>query len=219
MAVENARLHQELLEQRDLERDLEFASQIQLDFLPQERPQIDQYQFSDFYEAARQVGGDYFDYIPLPDGRLIITLADVSGKGIPAAMLMARLYASARYRFLAEPTPAEAVSALNMDIMTGGLGFRFITLVAVVLDPIQHKLSIVSAGHLPPLFRKPDGSLEFMGLEEAGVPLGITADAEYRELEVKIAPGESVILYTDGVTEMMDSQMKLFGRGRLLKNG
>lgn len=215
MAVENARLHKELLDQRDLERDLEFANQIQLDFLPQERPQFDEYEFYDHYEAAMRVGGDYFDYIPLPDGKVVIAQGDVSGKGVPAALLMARLYASVRYRFLAEPTPVKAVEALNQDIMIGGLGFRFITFVVIVLDPVKHEVTIVSAGHLPPLFRRADESIDFMGLEQSGVPLGITTNVDYQELVLPMNPGDSIVLYTDGVTEMMDSDMKLFGRQKL----
>ena len=127
LAIQNARLHEEALERRAIERDLEFATQVQLGFLPKSRPKLRGYVFGDYYEAALSVGGDYFDYIPLPDGRLAITIGDVAGKGMPAALLMARLYSSTRLQLLTSGNPAEAISRLNAEIVSSGLGHRFIT--------------------------------------------------------------------------------------------
>ncbi|MGH7129631.1 MAG: GAF domain-containing protein, partial [Planctomycetaceae bacterium] len=104
LAVENARLHKELLEQRDMHRDLDIARQVQLGFLPDRRPRLEGFEFYDYYEAAIRVGGDYFDYIHLPNGRVAVALGDVAGKGVPAALLMARLYSSARFHLLTRPT-------------------------------------------------------------------------------------------------------------------
>jgi serine phosphatase RsbU (regulator of sigma subunit) len=159
LSLENAQLHANALKQRDYERDLEFATQVQLGFLPNERPQVAGYEFFDFYEAAQRVGGDFFDYVPLPDGRVAITIGDVAAKGMPAALLMARIYADTRYELLAKPTPAAALTSLNAGVSSSGLGHRFITLAIVVLDPNAHTLTIVNAGHLPPLLRSPAISL------------------------------------------------------------
>jgi serine phosphatase RsbU (regulator of sigma subunit) len=215
LALENARMHEELLSQRDLERDLEFATQIQLGFLPKERPKCQGYQFFDYYEAAMRVGGDYFDYIPLPDGRLAITAGDVSGKGVPAALLMARLYSSVRYRLLMETNAAKVLEALNEELLDGGIGFRFITLVVAVLNPQTHELIIANAGHLPPLLRRGDRSTDFLGLKHAGVPLGIMPQAKYQEYVWKLNSGDTCLFYTDGVTETMNDEEQLFGRIRL----
>jgi serine phosphatase RsbU (regulator of sigma subunit) len=155
LSLENAQLHASVLKQRDYERDLEFASQVQLGFLPNERPHLAGYEFFDFYEAAQRVGGDFFDYVVLPDGRVAIFIGDVAGKGMPAALLMARIYADTRYELLAKPTPAEALTSLNAGVSSSGLGHRFITLAIVVLDPKAHMLTVVNAGHLAPLLRAP----------------------------------------------------------------
>ena len=129
------------------------AHEVQHGFLPAASPRIPQYEFFDFYEPASQLGGDYFDYVPLPGGRLAVVVADVSGKGIPASLLMARLSADARYCLASEPTPAEAVDRLNRAFCEAGWEDRFVTLVLAVLDVQQHEVTVVNAGHLPPLLR------------------------------------------------------------------
>src|SRR5258708_16756186 len=113
LSLENAQLHAAALKQRDYERDLEFATQVQLGFLPNERPHVAGYEFFDFYEAAQRVGGDFFDYVSLPDGRVAVTIGDVAGKGMPAALLMARIYAATRYELLAKPTPPPSLTILT----------------------------------------------------------------------------------------------------------
>ena len=137
------------MEQRDLDRDLEFATQVQLGFLPKSKPKLPQYTFADYYEAALRVGGDYFDYVWLPDGRLAVAVADVAGKGVPAALLMARLYASTRFQLLTTPDPAVAVTNLNAEISSSGLGHRFVTFLLMVLDPLRHEMTLVNAGIRP----------------------------------------------------------------------
>ncbi|MDQ3329766.1 MAG: FHA domain-containing protein, partial [Planctomycetota bacterium] len=122
LAVENARLHTELVAQRDIQRELDFAMQVQLGFLPSHPPDVPGYEFFDHYEAAQRVGGDYFDYVELADGRIAVTVGDVAGKGVPAALLMARLFSSARYQLLTRPTPGEALGSLNSEIARTALG-------------------------------------------------------------------------------------------------
>lgn len=217
LAVENARLYEGAMKQRDLERELEFANQVQLGFLPTERPSLPGYEFADFYEAAYRVSGDFFDYVPLPDGRLALGVGDVAGKGVPAALLMARLYASARYELLSCPGPAKALESLNNVLVAGGMGHRFVTAVFVILDPKTHNLTIVNAGHLPPLRRKANGTVERLGEKESGLPLGVKPDADYEELTVPIQPGEAVLIFTDGVTEAVNPANEMYGNQRLTK--
>ncbi|MEW4530311.1 SpoIIE family protein phosphatase [Maioricimonas sp. JC845] len=217
LAIENAYLHEAVIHQRDLERDLEFATQVQLGFLPKSRPRLPDYSFADYYEAALRVGGDYFDYVTLPGGRIAIALGDVAGKGVPAALLMARLYSSTRFQLLTNPNLAEAVAGLNAEIASSGLGHRFVTFVVLVLDPDKHELTIVNAGHLAPLIRRADGTVEQLGRNESSLPLGIIPDLEYTEVTVPIALRETVMLYTDGITEAMSDDRSIYGRERLIE--
>jgi sigma-B regulation protein RsbU (phosphoserine phosphatase) len=215
LAVENARLHEDLLRRSHIERELQFATQVQLGFLPDRRPSPPGYEFFDYYEPAERVGGDYFDYIELNDGRIAIGLADVAGKGIPAALLMARLYSSVRLHLFSQPTSGKALSALNTEIHAQGMGHRFVTFVLLTLDPVRHEMTIANAGHLPPIIRAADGQTYSLGRKESGMPLGIKAEQEYRELKLALDPGTSVVVYTDGITEAMNAANELFGRVRL----
>jgi len=215
LAIENARLHEDLLRRSDIERQLTFAAQVQLGFLPNQRPNLPGYECYDYYEPAQTVGGDYFDYIDLPDGRIAISVADVAGKGIPAALLMARLYSAVRLHLFTQPTPAAMLSALNAEICRQGIGHRFITFVLLLLDPRTHELTIVNAGHMPPILRSPDGKAASMGQRESGVPLGISQKEQYRELKLRVEPGMAITLYTDGVTDAMNPDGETFGRARL----
>ncbi len=215
MAVENARLHEEQVLRRELERDLEFATQVQLGFLPKSRPALPSYTFADYYEAALSVGGDYFDYISLPDGRVAMTIGDVAGKGMPAALLMARLYSSTRFQLLTRKTVEEAVSGLNEELASSGLGHRFITFLLMLIDPQKNSLTIVNAGHLPPLRRDKDGVVHTLSTEAASLPLGIMPELTYKSETFQIEPGDTILAYTDGVTEAMTSEREIYGGHRL----
>ncbi len=172
LSVENALLHETALKQRDMERELDFASQVQQGFLPTERPRLAGYEFYEYYEAARGVGGDFYDYVPLPGGRVAIGLGDVAGKGVSAALLMARMYSAARFELLTKPTPSDAMTGLNQQLVSGGMGHRFVTMVIVVVDPATHRLTLVNAGHLLPLLRRAGGTVEKIDYDGAGSPWG-----------------------------------------------
>lgn len=211
LAVENARLHSQLLRQREIQRDLEVATQIQLGFLPDRRPRAAGYEFSDYYEAAQSVGGDYFDYVALPQGRVAIAIADVAGKGIPAALLMARLYSAARYHLLTHASVAEAMTGLNAEIASSGLGFRFITCVLAVLNPSRHELTLANAGHQPPLRRTAGGTVDALAKTVSGMPLGVTPQQTFQEATLHLEPGDTVVFYTDGITEAMNPDEQIYG--------
>ena len=215
MAVENARLHEAVIKQRDIERDLEFATQVQLGFLPKERPKVAGYAFADYYEAALSVGGDYFDYIAMPDGKIAIALGDVAGKGMPAALLMARLYSSTRYELFTSDSPSDALNQLNRDITGSGIGHRFITFVVMILEPDTGNVTVVNAGHIPPQLRRANGTIEPVAKEESGLPLGIIPDHEYQAVTVHLEPGDTLLAFTDGVTEAMSNDRVIYGRERL----
>ncbi len=215
LAIENANMHQTLLNRQNLERDLEIAMQVQIGFLPNKPPDVKDYDFADYYEAAQHVGGDYYDYIKLPDGRIAVTVADVAGKGVPAALLMARLYSAARYHLLTKETPAEAMSGLNSEIATSGLGHRFITCAMAVLEPKKHEIVLVSAGHLPPIARDLEGNVEQIEGDDTGLPLGIIPDQTFVQSVHPLKQGDTWVLYTDGVTEAMKPNREIYGSKRL----
>ncbi len=215
LAVENGAMHESLLKQRDFDRDMEIAAQVQLSFLPSTAPVVAGYEFADYYEAAQCIGGDYFDYVRIPDGRLAVVIGDVSGKGIPAALLMARLHASCRYHLFSASSAEGALTSLNFEMSDSGLGYRFITLSIAILDPTRHEIQLASAGHLPPIVRRPGRRSEFVGVRESGMPLGVMADQKYDSFIIRLEPNDAVIFYTDGITEALNPSSQLFAKERV----
>ena len=214
-AVEHARLHEAALRKQALDRDLQLAHKVQQGLLPRAAPQIDGYDFFHFYEPANQVGGDYFDYVPLPNKRLGVVLADVSGKGMPAALLMAKLSSETRYCLASEPTPAAALSQLNRNFCSAGWEDRFVTLLMLVLDTESHQVTMVNAGHMSPYLRHADRTLEAVGESITGVPIGVVDGFEYEQCSLTLAPGESLTSFTDGFSEAMNIDNELYGFERL----
>lgn len=215
LAVENGSMHESLVKKRELERDMEIAAQVQLSFLPSSAPEIVGYEFADYYEAAHSIGGDYFDYVRMSDGRLAIVIGDVAGKGIPAALLMARLHASCRYHLYGASSAATALNSLNFEMANSGLGYRFITLCIAMLDSINHEVELASAGHLPPIIRRQNLETEYIGAKESGMPLGVKSEQSYESVKVRLGPGDVMVFFTDGITEAMDTNSRLFSKERL----
>lgn len=214
VAMENAKLHEDAMASERSKRDLELAHQVQLSFLPQSLPQVEGYEFAAHYESALEVGGDYYGYVPLPGGRLAMALGDVAGKGVPAALLMAKLSSDTRFSLLTEPDSGKAISKLN-DLLcefTGQMD-RFVTLILAVLDPATHTVTMVSAGHQSPLLvrRGKAGYEDAMPADTAGLPLGIAEGFPYQSCQVTLQPGDSLLLFTDGVPEAHDRANNQFG--------
>jgi len=203
VAVEKAQFHTMLLLREKAQREIELAKTVQLGFLPQGPPDVPGYEFFGFYSAAQTVGGDYYDYIQLPTGKLAVVLGDVAGKGVPAAMLMAKLSAEVRFAFMIEPNPAKSMRILNAQLVRGGIGDRFVTLVALILEPSTGKVVIVNAGHQTPILyctkdRKFDNCVVDTSI---GLPLGIMDDYEYESDEITLADHQTLLVFTDGVTD------------------
>jgi len=216
-AVENAKLHEQALSRQALERDLALAHRVQQGFLPRESPQIAGYQFFDYYVPANQVGGDMYDYVQLPDNRLAVIVADVAGKGVSAALLMAKVSSDARYWLAGERCPAKAMTRLSEAFIKAGWSDRFVTMLLAVIDYNTHEVILVNAGHMPPILRHADGSVEEVGDEAAGVPIGVDEDWEYEEFHLRLEPGDSLTLFTDGFSEASNGQTELYGVERLIK--
>jgi serine phosphatase RsbU (regulator of sigma subunit) len=189
-----------------LKLDLELAREVQHGFLPLRPPEVPGYEFFAHYESAYEVGGDYYDFIPLPRQRLAVLLGDVAGKGVAAALLMAKLSADARFCMLTEPDPAAAVTRLNALLNRSGISEGFVTLVAAVLDPASHTVTLVNAGHPSPLiYRRATRTVEDATRSEVvGFPIGVLDGYEYASCQVSLQPGDCILAFTDGVTEAMD---------------
>lgn len=216
-SVEYAQAHEAKLQLDRRERDMAMARQVQLHFLPQNRPRVAGYSFFDYYRSAQEIGGDYYGYVPLPDGRLAVTVGDVSGKGVSAALIMARLCSDVRYNLATAVSPAEAVNLLNDEFAQPESDSWFVTFVLCILDPQTHELTIVNAGHMQPLFRRADGTVESPAIEEGGPPLGCDAGIKFEEIHTKLEPGDAMLLYTDGVNDSMDQDENLYGVKRIRK--
>ena len=216
VAVENAQLHEVAVQEEGLRRELTVAHEVQRGFLPASRPELPNYEFFDYYEPANQLGGDYYDYVQLPGGRLAVVLADVSGKGISAALLMAKLSAETRFSLVREPSPAEAVARLNQVFCDSRWEDRFVTLVLAVLDPQSHEVAIVNAGHMAPLLRRSTATVEPIGESIGGLPLGVEAGAVYQYQTIRLAPGDTLTMYTDGIPDAMNLKQEFYGTERLL---
>lgn len=203
ISIDNVRLQEKRFQQRTIDRDLQLAKDVQNAFLPKSQPDIEGYDFFDYYQAANQIGGDYYDYIRLANGRLVVVVADVVGHGIAAAMLMAKLSAEARFCLASESDPAAAVTQLNERMCQFDLN-RFVTFVMVTLDPATHEATIVNAGHPTPIHRRVDGSLNMPSKKEARLPIGVMEEVEYLAAKVTLQPGDSLTLFTDGLDEAMN---------------
>jgi phosphoserine phosphatase RsbU/P len=231
VAVQNAQLHKALVKQREMEQELQFARQVMQSLLPDRPASVPGYEFWAYYEPARHVGGDYYGFIPIPSAndeteatatRWAIAVGDVVGKGMPAALLTAKLSAEVRMSLRGNLDPKRVVAQLNRPF-DGGVLDMYITFLLAALDVEKHHFTVVNAGHPCPLIIRRDGRLEEFGRLASGLPLGIMPDYDYEAAETILEPGETVVLYTDGVTDAMNANGDRVGddalRAVLLKAG
>jgi len=198
----------EVAERLSLKGELEVAREIQLAMLPRGTFSVADIEVSGVTRPANTVGGDFYDVLPLPDGRLIVTLGDVAGKGSPAALLMALLLAVLR-TLVEERLEASALAErLNVQICRHSPGSRFITLFYAVYNPATGALSYVNAGQNPPFIRRGDGRIE--RLTATGVALGMFDGSTFKQSETHVSPGDLLVLYSDGVTEAEDPEGRPF---------
>ncbi len=211
--VENARLVEARLERERLERELALASEIQQRFQPTAPPHVDGYELQGISFPCYEIGGDYYDFIEREDGRLVIALGDVSGKGTAAALLMSSLHAAIHAQSASHDSLVATISAVNRYLADNIPSNRFVTLFYAELDPPSGALSFLNAGHNPPLIVHSAGTVE--QLASGGLPLGIKPDAEYREGRTQLQKGDVLVIYSDGVTEAVSPTGEEFGATRL----
>jgi sigma-B regulation protein RsbU (phosphoserine phosphatase) len=211
--IEKAMLHQELIRKRQLEAQLEVARQVQLALLPSRHPQIEGFDISAYNFSSEHVSGDYYDFVRIYDDQLGLVIADASGRGMPAALLMAFLRASLRSAIHVGYAPNVSMAKVNSLLCESTEENQFVTAFYGVLDATNKTLAYANAGHNPPLLLDVDGSARF--IERGDFPLGMFDSARYYEYYLSILPGQILVLYTDGLTEATNDAGEEYGRERL----
>jgi len=215
VALQYSKLHEQVVRQQTLERDLAVARQIQESLLPRRKPDVPGFEFYHFYSAAYQVGGDYYDYLMLPDGRCAVVVADASGKGISAALLITIFSGELKSSLAGRSSLGDALSAVNSRLIDSDCEVGFVTLVMVVIDPQSDEVDVLNAGHFEPILRRRNGDIELPGTESKGFPLGVVPDATYGVSTIRMKSGESLTLFSDGFTDAMDRENRFYGLPRL----
>ncbi|MBN2385112.1 SpoIIE family protein phosphatase [bacterium] len=214
VAIENAKLHKEALERRRLEAELRVAYQIQKNMLPQESPAVEGLTLCGLNVPCLEVGGDYFDFIPLEDG-LAIAIGDVSGKGIPAALIMANLQAALRVLAPTSRSTAHTVLRMNTLLKESSTPNKFVTFFYCIYNYRDRKLTFTNAGHNPPILVR-RGQPGFLPTNE-GLIMGAFHDAIYQENTIELHDDDVIVLYTDGITEACNRSKEHYGEHRLLE--
>lgn len=212
-AIETARLHKDAIEKERIERELELAAAIQRQILPRDVPTVAGLEIAARNRPTRQVGGDYFDFFPLSGGRLAFLVADVSGKGVPAALLVSTVHAAVHLQIDDAKTVAELVGRIDRHLQKYAATRKFLTCFFGLLEPPSGTLRYVSAGHNPALLRRSSGAVE--QIKATGVPIGMFPNASWREESVVMERGDLLCVYSDGITESLDAAEEEFGLERL----
>jgi len=214
IAIENARLYQVAVEKGRLERELQVARDVQASLLPRETPQLPGWEFVARWRPAREVAGDYYDYIPADGGRLGLVIADVTDKGMPAALFMALTRSIVRASMIGDSAPASGIARANRLICADSTRGMFVTLFYALLDPVSREITYVNAGHNPPLLCRVQGG-QLTPLVRTGMALGIQPGVTFEQRTLHLDPGDIIFLYTDGVTDATDTHQRMFGIERL----
>ena len=214
IALETAHLHRQALEKERLERELDLAAEIQRGLLPERVPQIAGYELAAWSRSARHVGGDYYDLINVRDGRVAAVLADVSGKGMPAALLVSTIHSALRLLIGSRPVGPELVGDLNRHISRSSASNRFITLFIAELDPSRDRIDFVNAGHNPALLIRQSGNVDELG--SSGLPIGLFSDSTFEQGSASMSRGDLLCAYSDGITECLSPTEEEFGLDRLI---
>ncbi len=212
IAIENARLHEESLEKERMEKELEVAATIQKTIIPKEIVQKEGYEIAGINVPSKQVGGDFYDVVHLPNGHLALVIADVSGKSIPGALLVSTLQASLRAYLEGDFEIKNLAAKLNRTILRNSTSDKYITFFMAVLDTDNHILRSVNAGHNPPILCR-NGSIK--KLTAGGIPLGMAPFDEYDAEETLLQPNDVVVMFTDGVTEAANKDDDFYDDERL----
>jgi len=215
LALETVRLQEDSMARQKMERELEVAQGIQLSFLPQQVPKLPGWDLSSFYRAARQVGGDFYDFIPLKSGKWGIVIADVADKGVPAALFMVLSRTNLRAAAYSRDDPVETLQRVNALLLSDSRSDLFVTVWYGVFDPIKGEMVYANGGHNPPLLIHGDGRSQELTAD--GIALGVINPIQLESRRIAFNEGDALIAYTDGVTEAIRSDNTEFGVSALLR--
>ncbi|HXI13721.1 MAG TPA: SpoIIE family protein phosphatase [Thermoanaerobaculia bacterium] len=214
MKLETTKLREEALTKHKMEAELRTAYVVQSRLLPSSPPVVEGYEFASLSRPCNTVSGDYYDFVVRPDGRVYFVIADVSGKGITAALVMAGLATAFGIFTRSNPTAADLVRDINLTLAPKTAPSKFVTLFAGILDPVSGEVQYANAGHVPPLHVTGDGVRQ---LAVTDMVVGLFVAANYRNQTLQLAPGESLLLFTDGVTECENAKGEELGGGGVLE--
>jgi sigma-B regulation protein RsbU (phosphoserine phosphatase) len=214
VAIENARLHKLAVERARLEQELEVARQVQASLIPIEAPKAPGFEIAGVWRSAREVAGDFYDFIPRSNGELAIVIGDVTDKGVPAAFFMALARTTVRASIVVDAPAASCIEQANRLICADAASGMFVTLYYLALHPDGRTATCVNAGHNPPLWVHA-ANAEVTMLPKGSVPLGIGEDYSYPESELEIESGDLILLYTDGVVDAINERTEIFDMDRL----
>ncbi|MCL5998832.1 MAG: SpoIIE family protein phosphatase [Chloroflexi bacterium] len=213
LAVDNARLSREAMARQRLEHELALARDIQTSFLPKESPRVEGWGVSAAWQAARQVGGDFYDFVALPGGRYGLVIADVADKGVPAALFMALSRTLMRAVAFTGRAPADALSRVNELILSDSRSDLFVTVFYATWNPATGELVYANAGHNPPMLVRADGTL--LELQSRGIALGVIEHIAPEAGLARMQPGDVLLLYTDGIIDALNHDDRPFGLPQL----
>jgi serine phosphatase RsbU (regulator of sigma subunit) len=205
----------EAKERERIEQELRVARSIQQASLPKEVPTLEGWQITPYYQPAREVGGDFYDFFELEDGRVGVVVGDATGKGVPAALVVTATYSMLRAvaQALGSFSPGEVLAQVNETLLARIPQNMFVTCFYAILDPKSGSLSYANAGHDPPYLRRRGGDAE--ELRARGMPLGLMSGMSYEEGEASLREEDSVLFYSDGLVEAHDPKGEMFGFPRL----
>lgn len=214
ISLEKAKLYQESLEKKLLEQQLDMARKVQEQFLPKEIPIYEGIELSGMSLPAAHVGGDYYDFIPIDDKKCAVVIADISGKGIPAGLLMSTLRAALRTQVEGKHSIKQTLNLVNNIIFKDTTSDKFVTLFFGIIDAENKEFTYTNAGHNPPyIFDQTDNTLET--LTDGGPVLGVFKDFDYPSKKITLHPGQFIVMFTDGITEAMNKKKEYFDERRL----
>jgi sigma-B regulation protein RsbU (phosphoserine phosphatase) len=216
--LHGAEVYEQTLAHQKVEQELALAGQIQASFLSDDLPDIPGWQLTATLEPARETSGDFYDFIPLPNGRFAMVVADVADKGMGAALYMALSRTLIRtYAVEYHTRPDFVLQVANRRILADAQAGLFVTVFYGVLDPLTGTLTYCNAGHNPPYLLGAQNGDGVQALRRTGMPLGIVEDATWEQETVQLAPGDTLVLYTDGITDAENGKGAFFGQDRLLE--
>jgi sigma-B regulation protein RsbU (phosphoserine phosphatase) len=213
--TERVRIEKELLEKERLTKEMDIGQSIQLSLLPKACPSVEGWQFAAFYQAARQVGGDFYDFISLPNGKIGLVIADVAGKGVPAALMMSLSRAVVRTIALNGSGPSRTLTRSNQVLYNDYSQSAFITACYASIDPKDGRMEFATAGHNGPSWYS-SRSGECLEIHSKGIVLGLFPEVSIDQETIELMPGDVLVFYTDGLIEARNEQKEFYETSRLV---